>query len=100
MKEIEFAISNKKNFLDYFHSKFPTFHLSNVFYRDLRYALKYYLLSNKFTPPDVELETVLQALIREMVSDGILKPVSSGVWTVNYSDFRTKTPGKPILNVR
>ncbi|MCL5267372.1 MAG: hypothetical protein M1469_04620 [Bacteroidetes bacterium] len=97
MKEIEFALSNKKSFLEYFHSKFPSFHLSNVFYRDLRYALKYYLNSNKFSPSDAELEAVLRALIKEMVTDGILKPVSDGVWTLNYSDYRTKTPGKPVF---
>lgn len=97
MKEIQFAIKNKMSFLDYFHSKFPTFHLSNIFYRDLRYALKYYLNSNGFRPSDAELETVLTALTKEMVADGLLKPVSAGVWTLNYPEYRTKAPGKPVL---
>ncbi len=97
MKEIDFVKSNKKNFLEYFHSKFPSFHMSNVFYRDIRYALKYYLNSKNFKPSDAELEGISRALIREMVADGILKPVSDGVWTLNYSDYRTKTPGKPVF---
>ena len=97
MKEIEFIRKNKTRFLDYFRTKFPTFHLSNVFYRDLRYALKYYLNSNNFKLSDAELEDVLNTLIKEMVSEGIFKPVSIGVWTLNYPDFRTKTPGKPVL---
>ena len=97
MKEIEFIRKNKKQFLEYFRSKFPTFHLSNIFYRDLRYALKYYLRSNGFKMSDAELENVVNALTKEMVSDGILKEVSTGVWTLNYPDFRTKKPGKPVL---
>lgn len=97
MKEIEFVTQNKKGFLEYFHSNFPSFHLSNVFYRDMRYALKYYLISKGFRPSDAELERVLAALVKEMVADGVLKPVSEGVWTLNYPEYRTKTPGKPVF---
>ena len=97
MREIDFIKQNKTQFLEYFRSKFPTFHLSNIFYRDVRYALKYYLHSNGFNLSDAELENAANVLTKEMVSDGVFKPVSAGVWTLNYPDFRTKTPGKPVL---
>ncbi|HEY9165908.1 MAG TPA: hypothetical protein VIS48_07070 [Candidatus Kryptonia bacterium] len=96
MREIEFVRSTKKQYLEYLRSKFPIFHLSNVFYRDLRYGLKYYLKENGFSISDAELENTLNALVFEMVKDSILKPVSSGVWTVNYPEFKTKTSGKPV----
>lgn len=97
MKDIDFILANKAQFLEYFRSKFPTFHNSNVFYRDLRYALKYFLLSGGFKVTDTELEGVLKALIKVMVSDGIFKKISAGIWTLNYPDFRTSKPGKPSL---
>ncbi len=99
MKEIDFVLTHKLQFLGYFRSKFPTFHNSNVFYRDLRYALKYFVNSGGFKLTDAELEDVLNALVKVMVSDGILKSVSPGVWSLNYPEFRTTKPGKPLLNL-
>lgn len=96
MKEVEFVKQNKIQFLQFFRSKFPIFHYSNIFYRDLRYSLKYYLHANGFRVSDMELETISNALIHEMVSDGILKPVSTATWVLNYPEFHTKTPGKPV----
>ncbi len=97
MKEIDFILKNKSQFLGYFRSKFPTFHNSNVFYRDLRYAAKYFLISGGYRPSDAELEDVLQALVKVMVSDGIFREVSAGAWALNYPEFRTTKPGKPVL---
>lgn len=97
MKEIDFVVQHKAQFLGYFRSKFPIFHNSNVFYRDLRYALKYFLISGSFRLSDAELEDVLVALIKVLVSDGTLKSISSGVWCLNYPEFRTAKPGKPSL---
>lgn len=97
MKEIDFVLSHKSQFLEYFRSRFAAFHNSNVFYRDLRYALKYFLLSGGFKPSDAELEGVLNALVKVMASDGILKEVSAGIWALNYPEFRTTKPGKPLL---
>ncbi len=97
MKEIDFVLNHKSQFLGYFRSKFPVFHNSNIFYRDLRYAVKYFLKSGGFKVSDMELEGVLNALVKVMVSDGILRIVSQGVWSLNYPEFRTAKPGKPSL---
>ena len=95
MTAIELAIANKTEFLQFFRSKFPLFHLSNVFYLDVRYALKYYLLTKHFKVSEAELEPVAKALISEMVSDRVFKEVATGTWTLNYPEFRAKTSGKP-----
>jgi len=97
MTAIELVKSNKTAFLQYFRSKFPVFHLSNIFYLDIKYTLKSYLLINHFKLSDMELEPLAETLINEMVSDGVFKPVLSGTWTLNYPEFRTKTPGKPAV---
>ncbi len=89
---------NDKRFLEYFASKFPIFHLSNVFFLDVKYAFKSFLLTNKRRVSDEELESLTKAFINEMVSEGVMKQVSGGTWTLFYPDFRTKTPGKPQLN--
>lgn len=97
MKEIDFILQHKTQFLEYFRSRFPSFHNSNVFHRDLRYALRSFLISGGFKPADAELEEVLNALIKVMVSDGVFRKVSEGTWAINHPDFRTTKPGKPIL---
>jgi len=98
MTAIELVISDQGEFLKFFRSKFPIFHLSNVFYLDIKYALKYYLLANHFKVSEAELESITETLINRMVSDGVFKEVTSETWTVNYPEFRTKTPGKPAQN--
>jgi hypothetical protein len=95
--DVEFVKENKTQFLDFFRSRFPAFHLSNVFYPDVRYALKYYLISQKIDLSEAELENVATMLINEMVASGIFKPVSDRAWTLNYPEFRTKAPGKPVF---
>ncbi len=97
MKELEFVLAHKVQFLEYFRSKFPVFHNSNVFYRDLQYALNSFLMAGSFKVSDVELESVLEAFIRVLVSDGFFKKVGDGIWSLNYPDFRTSKPGKPSL---
>ncbi|HUI31017.1 MAG TPA: hypothetical protein VLX91_12455 [Candidatus Acidoferrales bacterium] len=97
MTALEFVKMNRRGFLQFFRSKFPIFHLSNVFYLDIKYALKYYLVENHFKVADVELETLAETLINEMVLDGLFKYISNGTWTLNYPEFRAKTPGKPFL---
>ena len=97
MTATEFTKQNRMEFLHFFHSKFPIFHLSNVFYLDIKYALKYYLSSNHFVVSDEELESLTKALVNEMVAEGVLKYVSNSTWTLHYPEFATKTPGKPVL---
>ena len=94
----ELVQRDKLEFLQYFRSKFPIFHLSNIFYLDIKYALKYYLMSNHLKVSDEELETLSETLISQMVSDGIFRQVSRSTWTLNYPDFQTKAPGKPNLH--
>ena len=98
MTAVELMTQNKIQFLEYFRSKFPSFHLSNVFYLDIRYAVKYYLFSVHIKATETELEAATNALINEMVSDGIFKQVSGDTWTLVYAEFQTKTPGRPVLH--
>jgi|YelNatPaOPRAMG01_1025707.scaffolds.fasta_scaffold01421_8 DNA-directed RNA polymerase delta subunit len=46
---------------------------------------------------DVELESVLNALVSVLISDGIFKPISDKCWTLIYPEFQTKSPGKPVF---
>jgi len=97
MNNFQAASDEMTGYLEFLKSKFPIFHQSNVFYRDLRYGLKYYLQSKGKKMADAELENALKALINQMVAASVLKPVSDGVWTLNYPTYRTKASGKPVL---
>ncbi len=96
MTETHFVHEHKMDFFIYLHSKFTIFHHSNVFYRDIRYALKSYMLSNGFKLSEMELDAAVDTFIVEMAESGILKMVSTGTWTVQYPEFQTKKSGKPV----
>ena len=95
MTPIELVTQSEAEFMLFFASRFPVFHLSNVFYLDLKCALKDYLGTNHIKLSDQELESALNALIVEMVSAGILRQISNGTWTLNYPEFRTQRCGRP-----
>jgi len=97
MTATQLMTQNTSAFLEFFRSKFPIFHLSNVFYLDIKYALNSYLLSNRIKLGEMELDTLTETLISKMVSEGVLKEVSGNTWTLIYPEFRTKTPGKPNI---
>ncbi|MBK7867343.1 MAG: hypothetical protein IPJ75_10350 [Ignavibacteriales bacterium] len=56
-------VNEKEKFLGFYKFRFPVFHKSNVFYRDLVYCVKYYLSSRNVTLKDKILETQHKILL-------------------------------------
>lgn len=85
-------VNEKEKFLGFYKFRFPVFHKSNVFYRDLVYCVKYYLGSRNVTLKDKILETTTQEFIKHLETSGILNYMSPKTWLVNYPEFSTVTP--------
>ncbi len=85
-------VSEQEKFLNYYKFRFPVFHKSNVFYRDLEYSTKYYLESRNITISGKELTQVTQEFIKHLVSQGIFVYMSPLTWMLNYPEFSTVTP--------
>lgn len=88
-------IQEKEKFLHFFKHRFPVFHNSNVFYRDIEYSVKYYLESRNVKLKSGELTKVAGDLIKYFEGAGTFVFMSAKTWLINYPEFST-TP--PVVN--
>ncbi len=96
IKYLEVLKSEQQMFLDYLKAKFPVFHNSNFFFRDLHYGIK-----NYFEKKGDELSYSLSEQVAIKYSDyleekKIFIRIANKTWKVDFPDFVTTVPGDPL----
>ncbi len=87
MNRTEFILSTKTEFLKFLKAKFPLFHMSNVFFRDLHYGVMLYLTDHGMRTPYSDAEPVTREVTAALQTEGILRPINANTWLLNYADF-------------
>ncbi|MHC1737440.1 MAG: hypothetical protein AB9882_05475 [Ignavibacteriaceae bacterium] len=77
-------LGEKSVFLDYFKSKYPAFNNSNVFKRDLHYAVKRYLEFRGLKADFRTAELAASQVVDSLVKDGTLRPIDNNSFLLNY----------------
>lgn len=82
--------------LEFLRAKFPMFHNSNFFFRDLQFGIKSF-----FEKKDIYLGYSKSEQLAKMISEflqneGIFVPTNNMSWKVNYPEFETSKPGDPF----
>ena len=100
MKELEKVLSNRQEVLNFLKSRFPIYHLSNVFFRDLQYGVMAYLEGKGMKVSYRHAEMIARRFVEDLERAKLLKPVDRQSWTVEYPEFRTPqrkaaAPAKP-----
>ncbi len=85
-------VSEKEKFLHFFKHRFPVFHNSNIFYRDIEYTVRYYLDSRNQKVKAGELIKITADLIKYFEGAGVFVYMSPKTWMVNYPEFSTTPP--------
>ena len=85
MDLIEDLISNKKLFFNFMKEKYPVFKESNIFFRDLQYAIRNYYMKKGKTIDYQKAEKIALEFIENLVNRGELKKISNNAWKVNFS---------------
>lgn len=88
MDPVRIIIENRKDFLQYLKTKFPLYHLSNIFFRDIQYGVMNYLMGFKRKVSYSEAEGITRAVVDELVKLGILKKLDNQTWLLNYPEFQ------------
>ena len=83
-------------FLNYLKASFPTFHNSNLFFRDFHYAIKHYLEIKDMKVNYADSEQLAREFSEFLEGKGILVKVNDQGWKLNYTDFATVKPGDPF----
>lgn len=84
---LQSLINEERTVLNYLKSKYPLFHRSNVFYRDLQFGIKNYLKNREIKLTYTESEELASMFINYLISKGILKKINEQIYLLNYPDF-------------
>lgn len=86
-KILESIIKDEKIVLSYLKSRYPLFHKSNVFFRDIQFGLKHFLENRNIYITYTESEQLAQQFIQHLESNSILKKISENIYLLNYPEF-------------
>lgn len=73
--------------MKYLKSKYPLFHRSNVFFRDIQFGIKHYLESREIKLKYTESEILANEFIKYLISKNILKKIDDQIYLLNYPEF-------------
>lgn len=76
--------SNKKVFFNFMKESYPVFQSSNIFFRDLQYAIISYFEIKEQPINYSKANKLANDFITNMVSDNELTPIDHKSWKVNF----------------
>jgi hypothetical protein len=95
MKELDFVVDHYHDVLLFLKSRFPMYHLSNFFFRDVQFGIQTMLEEKKMKVGYAAAERIAAAFVRRLEKERIFLPIDRQAWVVNYPDFK-KPSAKPV----
>lgn len=93
---IKLLKEQQNNILLYLKSRYPLFHKSNVFYRDIQLGIKYYLENKEIKLSYSESEYIANKFIEYLISQNILQKISDNIYILNYPEFSAKQSSQKV----
>ncbi len=85
-----------ESFLGFLKAKYPMFHNSNFFYRDLQYGIRSFMEKKGIDITYTEAGRLADAISEEFENKGIFVRVNKIGWKINFPEFVTSEPGDPL----
>ena len=83
-------------FLNFLKAKYPVFHNSNFFFRDLQYGAMKFLGKKGIKVTIPQSISIAEKLSDYFEGKEIFIRVNNSGWRINYPDFVTAVPGDPF----
>ena len=93
---LELIKREDESFLGFLKAKYPMFHNSNFFYRDLQYGVLSFMEKKENEITYAEAGKLADAISEEFEKKGIFVRMSNTGWKINYPEFATTEPGDPF----
>ncbi len=93
---LELIKREDESFLGFLKAKYPMFHNSNFFYRDLQYGVRSFMEKKGIEISYAEAAELADAISIEFENKGTFVRMSKTGWKLNYPDFATTEPGDPL----
>ncbi len=85
-----------ESFLGFLKAKYPMFHNSNFFYRDLQYGVLSFMEKKGNEITYAEAGKLADAISEEFEKKEIFIRMNETGWKINYPEFATTEPGDPF----
>lgn len=84
MNYLEHLTENKNIFFNFMKKRYPIFHQSNLFLRDMQYAIMSYFELKENSLSYEEAEKIAKGFIDKLVNSGELLELDHKTWKVNF----------------
>jgi hypothetical protein len=88
MKHHDYILHHQKEFLEFLKSKYPMYHLSNIFFRDIQFGVQSFLAQQKLHVGYAKAEQIAGDVVTEMEKKKILTAIDRQSWVLHYPEFR------------
>jgi hypothetical protein len=90
MKQTGTILNNQVEFLHFLKSKYPMYHQSNFFFRDLHFGVMAFLPLKKIRATHQQAEAVAKEVAAYFEKNNIFKRVNRQGWVVLYPEFSAR----------
>jgi DNA-directed RNA polymerase delta subunit len=95
-----FLTNNRSDFFNYLKSKFPLFHNSNFFFRDLHYGIKSFFEKKGIILSYSDSEKLALLFSDKLIEQNIFLRISDNTWKLNDLNYVTKEAGDPFRTIQ
>jgi len=95
MKNIDHILESDADVLAFLQTRYPLYHLSNVFFRDIQYGIQVMLERKGVKVGYSEAERFAREFVSRLEKKKILVPIDRQSWVLYYEEFKTKS-AKPL----
>ena len=88
--------TENEKLLRFLKAKFPMFHNSNFFFRDLQYGIRSFLEKKDINISYHQAGLLANSVSDDLLNKGIFVKINNQSWKLNYPEFTTKIPGDPL----
>lgn len=92
MKSLDDILQHRTEILEFLKQRYPLYHLSNVFFRDIQYGIRTWLERRGEKMSYTEAEEVARAFVQALEKEKILTPIDRQSWVLQYPPFK-----KPVV---
>lgn len=96
LQKLEMLKKNDSVLLEFLKAKFPLFHNSNFFFRDLQYGIRSFFEKKEIKISYQDAEKLANEIAKHFEEKGIFIKVNHQGWKIHFPDFATAEPGDPF----
>jgi len=86
----------EESLLGFLKAKYPMFHNSNFFYRDLQYGIRSFMEKKGIDISYAEAADLADEISKDYENKEIFVRMNKKGWKINYPEFTTTEPGDPF----